>query len=86
MELYLYKILDKSVITKIEKVLSYTDNTVVTEDGVYSPLAEGVELSSLPDCSEMLRAGWKQDHPSSETRLEELEVLMAELLYGGERT
>lgn len=84
MELYLYKIQDKTVIAKIENVLSYTDNKIIAKDGVYSPLAEDVELSSLPDCSESLRASWKRENPSSESRIEELEALVADLLFGGE--
>ena len=78
MELYLYKIQDKIVVTKIENVLSYTDNEVIAEDGVvYSPLADDVELSSLPDCSETLRSDWRIKNPSQEQRMEELEDLIS---------
>ena len=51
---------------------------------VYAPLAEDCELSSKVDCSETLRADWRAAHPSDKTRIEELEALMAELLFGGE--
>lgn len=85
MELYLYDTGSKAVLLELEDVASYTDNQVVMEDGaVYSPLAENCELSSLPDCSETLRADWRQNNPSAETRIEELELLMATLLFGGE--
>ena len=51
---------------------------------VYSPLAADCELSSKADCSETLRADWHAAHPDDKTRIEELEELVAELLYGGE--
>lgn len=86
MTLYLYRIGTAVPIFAIDNVKSYSENKVVTEDGVvYTPLAEDCELSSLPDCSETLRADWKRDNPSDETRMEELETLVAELLFGGEK-
>lgn len=58
--LHLYKIGTKIPVLKIEDAVSYTDSEVRTADGtVYSPLAEDCELSSLPDCSETLRADWR---------------------------
>ena len=51
---------------------------------IYSPLAADCELSSKADCSETLRADWRAAHPDDKTRIEELEALVAELLYGGE--
>lgn len=51
---------------------------------VYRPLAEGYELSGKVDCSETLRADYRAAHPTQETRLEELETLVAALLFGGE--
>ena len=85
MTLYLYKIGTSAPMIKIENVQSYTDNKVLTEDGtVYEPLADWVELSSKEDCSETLRADWRDAHPSEQTRIEELEALMAALLFGGE--
>lgn len=83
MELYLYNQHTKNVIGRLEGVLSYTDREVVTEDGVCGPLAAGVELSSLQDCSEALRADFRRDNPTAEERLEELETLMAAVLFGG---
>lgn len=83
MELYLYDQHTKNVIGRLEGVLSYTDREVVTEEGVCGPLAADVELSSLPDCSETLRADFRQDNPTAEERLEELELLMAGILFGG---
>lgn len=63
MDLYLYKIGTNVPVLTIENVVSYTDNQAVTEDGgVYGPFAEDVELSSLPDCSETLRAQWRRQH------------------------
>lgn len=84
MKLYLYDITSKAVLLEIDEVLSYTDQAVVTETGVHSPLADSCELSSLPDCSETLRADWRRDNPTTETRIEDLEALVAELLFGGE--
>lgn len=84
MKLYLYDTDSKQTLLELDHVISYTDQKVVTEEGVYSPLAENVELSGISDCSQMLRADWKRDNPSEETRIEELETLMATLLFGGE--
>ena len=84
MKLYLYDTRTKKVLAEIEGVESYTDSQVVTPDGTYSPLAEHCELSATPDCTETLRADWRSAHPSAETRIEELEALMAEVLFGGE--
>ena len=74
MELYIYNKQNKTVVSKIEKVSSYTDNKIVTEDGfVYTPLADFVELSSTADCSETLRQDWKNSQePSSEEVLLEI--------------
>ena len=84
MELYLYNIGSKKILSKLEGVLSYTDREIVTADTVYGPLADSVELSAMPDCAETLRADWRRDNPSAESRLEELESLMVALLFGGE--
>lgn len=84
MELYLYDTASKKVLLKIEDVYSYTADTVVTASGVYGPLAEGTELSATPDCGETLRASWRADNPGAEQRVEDLELLVAELLFGGE--
>ena len=84
MDLYLYNTGTKHVVSRIEGVLSYTDQEIVTEDAVYGPLADSVELSATPDCAETLRADWRRDNPSAESRLEELENLVAALLFGGE--
>lgn len=84
MDLYLYRVGTARPLMRFEKVLSFTDNRVVTEEGTYEPLAEDCELSSLPDCSETLRADWTAAYPSQETRIEQLETLMAELLFGGD--
>ena len=85
MTLYLYKTNAPAPAIVIENAVAYTADSVTTEDGaVYTPLAEGYELSSLPDCSETLRADWQARNPSDQTRIEELELLMAELLFGGE--
>ena len=84
MVLYLYDCGTRKVLLTMEKVISYTGDQVVTEEGIYGPFAENCELSSLKDCSETLRANWYRDTPSSEARLDELESLMASLLFGGE--
>ena len=85
MKLYVYDISSREIRLEIDKVIAYTDNRVDTEDGtVYAPLADGFELSSLPDCSETLRADWRAENPTQEHRIEDLEELVAGLLFGGE--
>ena len=85
MTLYVYRIGAAVPLLTLEQVRSYTDASVATESGeVYGPFAEDCEFSSLPDCSETLRAGWRAANPSTVTRIEELETLVAELLFGGD--
>lgn len=85
MTLYLYRIGTAVPALAIENVVSYTDREARTEDGLlYGPFAEDCELSGRPDCSETLRADWRAAHPGAERRVEELEALVAELLFGGE--
>ncbi len=63
MNLYLYKTGTTVPVLTIENAVSYTDNRATTEDGsIYGPFAEDVELSSLEDCSEALRAKWRREH------------------------
>ena len=84
MTLYLYKTGTGVPALTIENAVSYTDSQAVTGDGtVYGPFDPDCELSTKPDCSETLRAQWRETHPSPEERVEELEALMAELLFGG---
>ena len=84
MKLYLYDKASGEVRLEVDGVLSYTDQAIVTEAGVHGPLADSCELSSTADCSETLRADWLRDNPTTQTRIEELETLVAELLFGGE--
>ena len=85
MTLYLYKIGTGVPVLTIEDVQSYTADAVTAADGtVYAPLTEDCELSGKANCSETLRAAWRMDNPDEETRLEELEELVAQLLFGGE--
>lgn len=85
MTLYLYKTGTNVPVLALENIVSYTDNSAAAEDGtVYGPFGPDRELSSKPDCSEALRAKWRAEHPSAEERVEELEALVAGLLYGGE--
>ena len=85
MTLYLYKIGITTPLLVIGNVAAYTADTVQTEDGtVYSSLAEDCELSALPDCSQTLRADCRSRNPTSEERIEELEALVAGVLFGGE--
>lgn len=85
MNLYLYKTGELTPVLEMENVISYTaDQVAMADGGIYGPFAEDCELSSLPDCSETLRADWRAAYPSQESRLEELEALVAELLFGGE--
>lgn len=70
MDLYLYKTGTTTPVLTIENVVSYTDNQAETEDGaVYGPFAADVELSSLKDCSEALRAKWRAEHVSPQEQL-----------------
>lgn len=85
MTLYFYEIGTNTPALTIENAQSYTADSVTAEDGaVYRPLAENYELSGKADCSETLRADYRAAHPTQETRLEELEELVAALLFGGE--
>lgn len=85
MTLYLYKIGTNTPELTVENARSYTADSVTASDGaIYRPLAEGYELSGKADCSETLRANYRAAHPTQETRLEELETLVAALLFGGE--
>ena len=85
MILYLYKLGTNTPTLTIENARSYTADSVTAEDGAVSrPLAEEYELSGKADCSETLRADYRAVHPTQETRLEELETLVAALLFGGE--
>lgn len=74
MTLYLYKTGHSTPDVTIENVAFYTADMVLTSDGgIYSPLAEGWELSSLPDCSEALRADWRNKNPTTDARIAVLE-------------
>lgn len=89
MTLYLYKRGTSAPVLTIENVQSYTAERVTALDEagnavVYTPLAEDCELSSKADCSEALRAAWREINPDEGTRLDELEALVAGLLYGGD--
>ena len=85
MTLYFYKLGTSLPVLTVKNARSYTADSVTAEDGaVYKPLAEDYELSGKADCSETLRADYRTTHPSQETRLEELEELVAALLFGGE--
>ena len=77
MNLYLYRLGESTPLLEIKDVANYTADAVVTESGeTYAPLAEDCELSSVPECTETLRADWRKRYPSQETRLEELEELV----------
>ena len=85
MILYLYKLGTNTPALTIKNARSYTADSVTDEDGaVYRPLAEGYELSGKAGCSETLRADYRAAHPTQDTRLEEVETLVAALLFGGE--
>lgn len=86
MTLYLYKTGTGTPVLTIENAQSYTADSVTAMDGtVYAPLAEDCELSGKADCSETLRADYRAANPDDKTRMDELETLMAELLYGGKK-
>ena len=83
MNLYLYRLGENVPILKIEDVTDYTEDTVTTKTGgTYGRLGEGYELSGKADCSETLRADYRAAYPAQETRLEELEELVAALMFG----
>lgn len=84
MTLYLYRIGTPVPLVTMENVVSYTDMEVVTTEGTYAPLDEGCELSKTADCTGTLRADWRAAHPSDRIRIEELEAVVADLLFGGE--
>lgn len=85
MTLYLYRIGTNVPVLTIENAVSYTDSRAETEEGaVYGPFAEDVELSSLPDCSETLRADWRranclEDYPELMTFEERRAAKLREL-------
>ena len=75
MTLYLYRIGTEVPILTIENVQGYTAERVTALDEagnavVYAPLAEDCELSSKADCSETLRAAWREEHPEPPTNAE----------------
>ena len=85
MNLYLYRLGESTPLLEIEDVKDFTADTVTRKSGeTYGPLAADCELSSVPECTETLRADYRTAHPTQETRLEELEELMAGLMFGGE--
>lgn len=85
MTLYLYEIGTDQPVLTVENAQSYTADSVTAADGtIYAPLTEGYELSGKVNCSETLRADYRAVHPTQETRLEELEELVAALMFGGE--
>ena len=85
MTLHFYKIGTDQPVLTVENAQSYTADSILAVDGTgYALLAEGYELSGKADCSETLRADYRAAHPTQETRLEELEELVAALMFGGE--
>lgn len=85
MTLHFYKIGTDQPVLTVENAQSYTADSILAADGTaYAPLPEGYELSGKADCSETLRADYRAAHPTQETRLEELEELVAALMFGGE--
>ena len=84
MTLYLYNIGETVPRIIIEHVSAYSTDRIITEEGeTFGPLAEDVEFSATPDCSGTLRAEWSMNHPTMKVRLEEVEALLAGLLFGG---
>lgn len=85
MDLYLYRIGTQTPMACVKNAAYYTADAVIAEDGtVYGTFADDCELSSREDCTETLRADWQEEHPTEQKRIEELEALIAYLLYGGD--
>ena len=85
MTLYLYEIGTAKPVLNVESARRYPADSVPAADGpAYAPLAEGYEGTGKADCSETLRADYRAAYPAQETRLEELEELVAALMFGGE--
>lgn len=77
MTLYLYRVGEEQAALTIENVQSYTADMVTALDehggvAIYSPLAEGCELSSKADCTETLRADWRKANPGTENQVNDL--------------
>ena len=85
MKLYAYDRETKELLMELDGVTGWTDTSITTQSGVYSPLMENLELSETADCAGTLRADYRSANPSADRRLEDLETLMAELLFGGDR-
>lgn len=74
MTLYFYRIGESVPALLLTNVASYTaDRVEMVDGGICSPLADGWELSSLPDCSETLRADWRSANLSETERLNAIE-------------
>lgn len=86
MTLYVYKIGTNIPVLTVENAQSYTADSVTAADGaIYRPLADDCELSGKADCSEdSAGPNYRAAHPTQETRLDELEELVASLMFGGE--
>ena len=79
MKLYVYDTASGKILLELNNVCSYTDMEVITEMGLYGPLAEGCELSRTKDCTETLRANWRKlQGPSTEERIAVLEEQLAQ--------
>ena len=82
---YLYQAATRQLLLTIEHVRSFTNDRIEDDrGGLYGPFAEGVELSLTPDLKETRFSDWTAAHPSADTRLDDLETLVAQLLFGGE--
>ena len=68
MTLYLYEIGTAKPVLTVENARSYTADSVTAADGTVYAL----------------RADYRAAYPAQETRLEELEELVAALMFGGE--
>lgn len=85
MQLYLYRTGAREALMTIDNAASYTDRQITAEDGtVYGPFSGDIEISSLPDCSESLRAKWRTDHPSADPQALGATVYISRLALIGE--
>ena len=82
--LYLYNKYNKELLLTVEGTMCSADRIIDSQDGGTIGFGDEVEVSSLPDLSEELRKQYREDNPTPEDRLELVEEIMAQILFGGD--